>query len=382
MSPIEAPLSGERRAGGPPSFNFILQPEFPLNALVLATEALRIVNQYSGRELFRWRLASEDGNPVRASNGLWMSVDDGLASLPPADFHFVFEGNLPMQRNSPKLLNQLRTAARFGATIGAVDTGAFALAQAGLLKGRSVVLHWEAVPSFRERFPDIAVSSQIYLIDGPRISCAGGVAMLDLILDLIGRLESPSLASEVANALVHVPRPAVTPQRLDDAPRPAARPTLADRIVALMEHNLDFPLALEDIADQLGVSAKTVLRACNRSFDETPMRLYLRIRLQAARNMLFYEEFGIKDVATACGFSYPGVLSRAFHAQFGMTPREFRASLRRQQNQAYRPEVRRLSIGPLAHQALDAAPEPTPKTALDANNESFLIKSDRETGPL
>ena len=76
------------------------------------------------------------------------------------------------------------------------------------------------------------------------------------------------------------------------------------------------------------------------------MRLYLRIRLQASRNMLFYEEFGIKDVATACGFSYPSVFSRAFHAQFGMTPRDFRASLRHQQNQTYRPEVRRLSFQP------------------------------------
>ncbi|HSI40760.1 MAG TPA: GlxA family transcriptional regulator [Xanthobacteraceae bacterium] len=334
----------ERREGVAPTFNLILQPEFPLNAAVLASEALRIVNQYSGRELFRWHFVSEDGNPVRASNGMWMSAEASLQTMPPADFYLVFEGNLPMQRNSSKLLNQLRTAARFGATIGAVDTGAFALAQAGLIDRRGAVLHWEAVPSFRERFPEIDVKGQIYMIDGQRISCAGGIATLDLMLDLIGRLESPTLASEVANALVHTPRAAATPQRLDDRPRPAAKPGLADRAVGLMERNLDFPLSLEDIADQLEVSPKTILRECRRSFDETPMRLYLRIRLQAARNMLFYDEFGIKEVATACGFSYPSVLSRAFHAQFGMTPREFRASLRRQQNQAYRPEVRRLSI--------------------------------------
>jgi transcriptional regulator GlxA family with amidase domain len=330
--------------GAAPAFNLIMQPEFPLNALILASEALRIANQNSGRELFRWRFVSEDGAPVRASNGMWMSADDSLQTMPAADYYLVFEGNLPVQRNSPKLLNQLRTAARFGATIGAVDTGTFALAQAGLVKDRPIVLHWEAVPTFRERFPRIGVSSQIYMIDGQRITCAGGIATLDMMLDLIASLKSRALANEVANALVHAPRPASAPQRLDDRPNPAQR-TLSDRIIALMEKHLDFPLSLEQIADHLEVSHKTVLRECRRSFEETPMRLYLRIRLQAARNMLFYEEFSIKNVATACGFSYPSVFSRAFHAQFGMTPREFRNGLRRQQNQAYRPEVRRLSAG-------------------------------------
>jgi transcriptional regulator GlxA family with amidase domain len=74
--------------------------------------------------------------------------------------------------------------------------------------------------------------------------------------------------------------------------------------------------------------------------------LYLRIRLQAARNFLFYEEFSIKDVSNACGFSYPAVFSRAFRAQFGQTPREFRSKLRANQNMTVRPEIRRLLSNP------------------------------------
>ena len=271
--------------------------------------------------------------------------------MPAAEFYLVFEGNLPVQRNSPRLLNHLRTAARFGAAVGAIDTGAFALAQAGLIDGHPVVLHWEAVPTFKERFPEVSVRPQIYLIDGQRITCAGGVATLDMMLDLIARLKSPTLANEVANALVYVARPPGSYQRQDDWQKPT-RPTLADRIVTLMERNLDFPLSLEELGAQLSVSSKSALRECRRRFDETPMRLYLRIRLQAARNMLFYEEFGIKEVATACGFSYPSVFSRAFHAQFGTTPRDFRAAVRRQQNQAYRPEMRRLGDQPSTDEML------------------------------
>jgi AraC family carnitine catabolism transcriptional activator len=331
--------------GQVPAFNFLLGPEFPLNAVVLASEALRIVNQYSGRELFRWSFVSEDGAPVRASNGMWLDADAALESMPLADFYLVFEGNLPTQRNTPRLLRELRTAARFGASVGAVDTGTFALAQAGLLTNGASVIHWEAAPTFRERFPQIAVSDQIFMAEGNRISCAGGVATLDLMLDLIAKLTTQALANEVANALVHTPRPARHRQR-NDAGAERPRTVLSDRIIALMEENLDFPLSLEDIAERLGLSSKTIMRECRRCFQDTPMRLYLKIRLQAARNMLFYEEFGIGEVAIACGFSYPAVFSRAFKEQFGQTPRGFRAGLRHQQNQAFRPEVRRLSLGP------------------------------------
>jgi transcriptional regulator GlxA family with amidase domain len=325
-----------------PSFNLILQPEFPINALILATEALRVCNQNSGRELFEWRIVSEDGQPVRASSGMWIQAECDFAAMPRASYTLLFEGNLPTQRNSAKLLNLLRGAARFGGSVGGVDTGTFALAQAGLIGERETVLHWEATPTFHERFPETATKNQLYLIDGKRIACAGGVATLDMMLDLIGRTYGPALASEVADALVHTPRPAHAAQRLGDAA--GAKKSLSDRIVAVMESHLDFPLDLDGIAEKLEVSSRTVMRECRRSFGETPMRLYLRIRLQAARNILFYEEFSIKDVAVACGFSYPAVFSRAFRAQFKQTPRAFRASFRNRQKAAVRPEIRRLSV--------------------------------------
>lgn len=334
--------------GSCPRFCFILQPEFPLNALVLASDALRIANQNSGRRLFEWVFASESGEPVRASNGMWFSVDCAIAGMPRSAVYLLFEGNLPTQRNSPKLLGQLRAVARFGATVGGVDTGAFALAQAGLIgsdESANVVLHWEAVPTFQERFQVADLRNQIYLVEANRVHCAGGIATLDMMLDLIARFEGEALANEVANALVHTRREATTRQRSDGLLSSEQTP-LSGRIVALMEQNLDFPLALEELAQELGVSQRTVTRACKRTFGESPMRLYLRIRLQAARNFLFYEEFSIKDIAIACGFSYPAVFSRVFKAQFGQTPRGFRSALRESQSLAVRPEIRRLIATP------------------------------------
>lgn len=327
-----------------PHFNFILQPEFPLNGLILASDALRIANQNSGRSVFSWAFVSEPGEAVRASNGMWFSVDHSIERMPEADVYLLFEGNLPTQHNSRKLLAQLRTAARFGAIVGAVDTGAFALAQAGLIGSErtpDVVLHWEAVPTFVERFAMARPRNQIYLRQDKRVHCAGGVAALDMMLDLIAHFKGEAMANEVANALVHTRRNASVEQRSDGLLESEKHP-LSGKIVRLMEKHLDFPLNLPELASALGIPQRTLSHICRQTFGEPPMRLYLRIRLQAARNFLFYEEFSVKDVSTACGFSYPAVFSRGFRKQFGQTPREFRARLRESQNLTVRPEIRRL----------------------------------------
>lgn len=327
-----------------PQFNFLLQPEFPLNALILASDALRIANQNSGAELFRWCYVSETGAPVRASNQMWFAADHALDDMPRADVYLLFEGNLPTQNISRALLGRLREAGRYGAIVGGIDTGAFALARAGLSGTETApetVVHWEAEASFREEFPAAKPEDRIYRISGNRAHCAGGVATLDMMLDLITRFHNEALANEVANALIHTRRPSETEQR-GDAGVGSKQVRQAERIVSLMEQNLDFPLSLPEIAEAVGLPERSLVRMCRRIFGESPMRLYLHIRLQAARNILFYEEYSIKDVALSCGFSYPAVFSRAFKQQFGQTPRAFRAALRDRQRQGMRPEIRRL----------------------------------------
>ncbi len=323
-----------------PYFCFILQSEYPINALILATEALRIANQNSGKQLFEWCLASVTGDDVCASNGMWLSVDYGFGQIPKSDYYWVFEGNLPTQNHSPELLNKLREAHRSGATVVGVDTGAFALAQADLVH-EAVVVHWEAAPTFYERFSRLPTSDHLYQIDGNVVSCAGGIATLDLIVELIKRHYGESLATEVANALVHQPREGGQRQRTDDR-GPGRAKSLSDRLLELMEKNLDFPLTAVEIAEKLGVSKSTLERYCNRHFGHTPMRLYLGIRLQGARNFLFYADYSIEEVALAYGFSSPAVFSRTFKNYFGQNPSDFRNSLRNKQNRSRLPEIRRL----------------------------------------
>ena len=323
-------------------FVFILQPEFPINAFILATEALRIANQNSGQEFFQSLFVSNSGEPVRASNGMWVPVEYDLASLPRCDFLLLFEGNLPTQNNSPQLLSALRNAYLHGSTVIAVDTGAFALARAGLTGARKLVLHWEAMPAYLERFPEAEIENRLYLIDKQIVFCAGGVGMLDLMIELISRLRGSALAQEVANALIHTPREGAHPQRLGESSSDAKQ-SLSRQIVTKMEKHLDFPLSPQSLSEHLGISVRKLERYCAQQFGQAPTQLYLLVRLQAARNLLFYEELAIKDIAIACGFSYPSVFTRAFAAQFGQSPRKFRQSFRDAQGRTVRPEITRMS---------------------------------------
>ena len=329
-------------------FNLIMQAEFPINAVVLASEALRIANQNTGRDEFSWSFVSLDGEPVRASNGMWLAVDCSIEDMPSADVYLLFGGNLPMQRNSRKFLGQLRQASRDGAVLGGVDTGAFAMAQAGLAcsgNDLEIVLHWEAVPSFLEDFPNSVPMNQIYAVRDRRAFSAGGVATLDMMLDLIAGFRGQALANEIANALVHTRREATTEQRGDGLLEADENSPMA-RLVALMEQNVEMPLTLSELGGEFGVSERTLSRLCNRYFGQSPMRLYTSVRLRTARNLLFYGELAIREVAFASGFSHAAVFTRVFKRQFGMTPREFRAGFRRKQVLSLRPELRRM-IGSL-----------------------------------
>lgn len=323
-----------------PRFHLVLQSEFPINALILATEALRIANQNSGRQLFEWSLVSADGEDVRASNGMWLSVDESLEELTAADYCFVFDGNLPTTNKSAQLLAKLRELHRQGTTLVGIDTGGFALTEADVTSA-AVVVHWEAASTYQEHFSRMPVGDQLYQIDASIISCAGGVATLDLMLELIKRHYDELLSIEVANALVHPIRDARQPQRAL-VPHLNEKRSFSDRLVTLLENHLDFPLSVSEIASRLSVSTSTLERHCHRHFSCSPMQLYLGLRLQGARNYLFYEDSSIKEVSIAFGFSSPGVFSRTFKHYFGLTPSDFRRSIREKQVGTRLPEISRL----------------------------------------
>ena len=344
LDPLQATPADAQHKDDP--IGFLLLPQFPIYALILALESLRVANQNAGRRLFGAHLFSVDGAPVAAGNGMSMAPERAIADVPFFPTVIVCAGNEPIQHVTRGLLNWLRRLERHGALLGALDTGSFALAAAGLLDGYQATLHWEAIPLFREHYPEIAVSEQLYVVDRSRMTCAGGVATLDMMLHLIALKHGRDLAQIVANGFVHgrIRREAEQQRVSADDAVGHVDPRLG-RIVRAMEDNVELPLGARDLALAAGISVRQLERLIRDRFGDTPMRYYLKLRLQAARNHLFYGDMPIQDIAAACGFSSPSVLSRTFRAHFGLTPRAFRSQFSGDQLSRFRPEIRqRLSL--------------------------------------
>ena len=162
-----------------------------------------------------------------------------------------------------------------------------------------------------------------------------------MMLHLIGMKHGRDLAQIVADGFVHTrPRRDAEHQRAspDEVVGPHDR-RLA-RVLRAMEGNLESPLPARTLAASAGASLRQLERLIRDRFDDTPTGYYLKLRLQAARNQLFYGDLPIQEIATACGFSSPSVLSRTFRAHFGLSPREFRNQFSGDQLQRFRPEIR------------------------------------------
>ncbi len=322
-------------------FGLLLLPEFPIYALIPALESLRVANQNAGRRLFSGHLFSQDGQPVAACNGMTLMPERAIADVPFFPTVIVCASNHPLNHVGDRTLHWLRRLERHGARLGAIDTGAFALAAAGLLDGYRATLHWEALALFCELYPDVVVSEQLYVVDRNRVTCAGGTAALDMMLHLIEQHHGSDLAQIVANGFVHgrIRRSAEEQRFSADDVAGHVDPRLG-RVVCAMEANIETPLSRAELAAQAGISVRQMERLVRARFADTPMHYYLKLRLQAARNQLFYGEMPIQDIAAACGFSSPAVLSRTFRTHFGLTPRDFRSQFSDDELRRFRPEIR------------------------------------------
>jgi transcriptional regulator GlxA family with amidase domain len=290
-------------------------------ALSNAVEPLRMANKLTGQPVYDWSIASLDGAPTPASNGLQLWPTVTLESIGAVDILFVCGGVDVQSAVSPQVLAALRRFADRRIALGALCTGGYALAKAGLLDKYQASIHWENLSALREEFPRILLNDQLFTIDRDRFTCSGGIAPLDLMLHLVKSRLDARIAQLISEQFI------VERMRNDRdrqyvplrAQIGVSHDTLI-KVAQLMEDNIERPLSLDEIAAATALSRRQIERLFKRHLDCVPNRYYLQMRLRRARELLLQTSMPIIDITTACGFQSPPHFSRCYRAQFGCPP--------------------------------------------------------------
>ncbi len=308
----------------PVSVSFVLLPKFTLLAFSSAIEPLRMANQLTGQVLFQWQTLSDDGEPVPCSNGVPIMVDGAWPDVKPEGIIFVCSGVEPEGKASVALGDWLRGLWRRGRIVGGLCTGAYALAAAGILRGRRFTMHWDNIDAFAENHPDLVPARQVFCIDDRVMTSAGGVAAADLMLKLIADRFGAALAQEVMNMCLLT-------QRRDEADRQttslAARlGTRHDKLLqaaAYLESRIEEGFDLDACAAHLHLSRRQIERLFSTHLGVTPVRYMNDLRLARGRALLAETDMKVTDVAVASGFASASHFSKSFRAKYGVSPYRF-----------------------------------------------------------
>lgn len=315
----------QRPATKPVRIGFVLIPGYSMIAFASAVEPLRMANRLSDHEIYSWVTISADGKPVAASNGLVLGPDRGINEPGSVDLVFLC-GGVDIERSYDKaLLFWIRKLAQQKIPIGAICTGSYLMALAGLLNGYRATIHWENLASLREQYPETVVTSELFEIDRDRYTCSGGTAPLDMMLSLIAERQGSALAAAISEVFVcERIRDGNDRQRVPlRVLLGTSQPKLVEA-VSLMEANIEEPMSLDELARHVVLSRRQLERLFQKYLHRVPTRYYLELRLERARQLLLQTSKSIVDIAFACGFVSAPHFSKCYRDYFSVPPRDER----------------------------------------------------------
>lgn len=326
------PGAPQSRSGAELNVGILLWPRFPLLSLGGLCDALRHAADRSDQSRplrCLWTTIGLPNTVVESSCGLVVPVQSAFADVEQFDYVVVIGGLLPyLEKVDKRYWDYLHTAARAGVPLVGICTGSFVLAHAGLMEDRVACVHSFHFDDYRNMFPGLRVVTHAdYLIDGNRLTCAGGISVIELAARLINLHCGPDRASKVihqmtvsrqAGASFIERRRALGYLSVDDA--------TVRHAALLMEENLEAPLNIAVIAKMVGTSVRQIERAFMAEMKVSPNEFYRRMRLRYARWMLLNTARKVTDVAYECGFADSAHFIRVFRDAYGVTPGKLRST--------------------------------------------------------
>lgn len=311
----------------PQRYAFLLLPDFSLSAVAGCLDVLTAANKRAAiptHPLYRWRLY-HSGETVAGWGGVGFDNVVDFACDDGADLIFVCAGGDVRHAITPRLLHWLQSAARRGARLGAIGSGAWVLAAAGLVEHCRLAVHGDYRAALSEQFPELDLTESLFEIDRRRLSCAGAGAAVDMMLALAAEDQGAAFATTLGHYLMHGPvrQPHDSPVLSISARLGVHHPRL-EAIIARMESELGTSLRPSLLAQQAGMSTRQLERLFRRYLASTPKRYHLELRLLRAQRLLLQTNIPVIHVALACGFESAAHFSKSYRVFFGHAPSQER----------------------------------------------------------
>ncbi|WP_326542700.1 GlxA family transcriptional regulator [Pseudorhodoferax sp.] len=303
----------------------VVYPGFQLLTLAVVS-VFEYANMSLAQPLYAHTLLSEHGGPVASSCG----VQVGTVPFSGARYDTVLVvGDTVVTQGSPGMLAFLRRSARRARRLGAACTGAFNLAQAGLLEGRRATTHWAHVAKMRHDHPDVQVEEDsIFVQDGSVWTSAGASACIDLGLALVEEDAGPDIARLVAKRMVVYHRRTGGQSQHSALLELQPRTDRIQKALSYAKSHLAHDLSVEELAEAASLSPRQFGRVFREETGQTPAKAVERLRTEAARLMIESQHLPVETVAKETGFGDPDRMRRAFLRAYGQPPQVIRRANR------------------------------------------------------
>jgi transcriptional regulator GlxA family with amidase domain len=309
--------------------DLLVLPENNLILVASVIEPLRAANRIAGKVLYDWDIFSPDGQAIETKSGIPIPVAGAFRPQNETAPLFILSSYNWRAYATTQLKMHLSRTARHRDVMAGIEAGTWFLAETSLLDNFSATNHWEDFEDFAAAYPQITMVRERFVIDGKRITTGGSLPTLDLMLELIRRQHSYSLALEVSRLFIYEQErtrgdllqvPVIGNMRILDARVGAA--------VKLMEETVDAPLTLTRLARRTGVSARHLQDLFQETMGVAPHAHYLALRLNAARRKVIETRADFADIAAATGFNSSSAFSRSYRAHYRESPSETRRRLK------------------------------------------------------
>lgn len=313
--------SSSQNSGHPYKVGLLLIDGFALMSYAATVEPMRAANLLSGHPIYEMHHLALDDRRAVSSGGVELTASLGLNEAAELDLLLIIAGGNPAAFRDDHLFAVLRRLSARGVVLGGVSGGPFILANAGVMNGRRMTIHWEHAAALLEKWPDLLLARTLYVMDRDRVTCAGGTAPLDMMHALITGHHGAKFARQVSDWFMHTEiRPAGGQQRAGLVERYNTRNAAVIETIEVMENHIADPLSLSQLAALRNLSSRQLNRLFREHLSQGTMQFYRELRLKTALNLCQQSTLPIAEIAIATGFATLSRFSVAFRETFEMSP--------------------------------------------------------------